>query len=149
MHAFDICVQACVAHVAIKGRVIIIGSISGYQDASSWASTAAPSSVSPPLSLKRTQPHNIMTSLLTKSASLRGFFLNHYMRQPHVVHAHKKKLWQLVQKGLLIAGVDPTHFYGIESVPDAIDYMYARKNVGKLVVQLDNTKNIVTNVSKL
>ncbi|RLN75521.1 hypothetical protein BBJ28_00021850, partial [Nothophytophthora sp. Chile5] len=42
----------------------------------------------------------------------------------------------LVQRGLLNAGVDPSNFYGLEDIPSAIDYMYERKNIGKLVVDL-------------
>ncbi|OQR88768.1 alcohol dehydrogenase [Thraustotheca clavata] len=117
--------DTCVANIARHGRIIVIGAISGYQDASSWnggANTGAP----------------VSTILLSKSASLRGFFLNH-----HASHFpnHAKKLGLLVQKGLLDPGVDPTPFRGLESVPDAIEYMYARKNVGKLVVDLTGTQS--------
>ncbi|OQR83480.1 alcohol dehydrogenase [Achlya hypogyna] len=115
--------ETCVSNVARHGRIVVIGAISGYQDSSSWDGKAGGSG---PLS----------TALLSKSASLRGFFLNH-----HIVHfgAHARKLGTLVHKGLLDPGVDPTPFHGLESVADAIEYMYARKNVGKLVVSVATT----------
>ncbi|EQC42664.1 hypothetical protein SDRG_00392 [Saprolegnia diclina VS20] len=116
--------DTCVANLARHGRLIVIGAISGYQDSSSWDGKAAGGAG--PLS----------TALLSKSASLRGFFLNHHMAH---FGAHAKKLGLLVQKGLLDPGVDPTPFHGLEAVPDAIEYMYARKNVGKLIVDLTST----------
>lgn len=41
-----------------------------------------------------------------------------------------------MQRGVLNAGVDPSNFYGLEDIPNAIDYMYERKNIGKIVVDL-------------
>lgn len=101
-----------------------------------------------------------MPQLLSMSASVRGFFLNHYAKlwAPHMM-----QLGGMVQAGKLSPGVDtskaaqcvivgneppvcghspplgrfPLHrFVGLESVADAIDYMYEGKNMGKLVVQL-------------
>lgn len=71
--------------------------------------------------------------LLTKSASVGGFFLNHYLE-----HApeHMMKLSQLVATEKLISAVDDTEFFGLEEIPKAIDYMYSRKNKGKVVVKL-------------
>ena len=126
---FDTCVKSLTNH----GRLVVIGSISGYQDASSWRSEAKGKA---PLSSK----------LLTKSASVRGFFLNHYARH---MRSHTKKLNTLIQKGLLNPGVDPTTFRGLESIADAIDYMYDRKNIGKLVVDLRSEKELTNVTSRL
>ncbi|KAF0688062.1 Aste57867_20286 [Aphanomyces stellatus] len=113
--------QTCVQNLAKHGRLITIGSISGYEDASSWTASAAAATP-------------IMSILLQKSASIRGFFLNSFLKD-HMV-AHTTKLTTLVRKGLLNPGVDPTPFAGLEAVADAIDYLYARKNIGKVVVHL-------------
>ncbi|DAZ97611.1 TPA: hypothetical protein N0F65_002230, partial [Lagenidium giganteum] len=112
---FDVCVN----NLATRGRIIVIGSIAGYQDASSFTSSTRAGT---PLQMK----------LLGKSASVRGFFLNNYWRE---TQAHSKTLAILVQKGLINPGVDPTTFTGLEGVADAIDFMYDRKNIGKVVVQ--------------
>lgn len=115
--------DASVNNLAVGGRLIIIGAVSGYQDDSAWKTADKTDSKGIPLNMK----------LLSKSASIRGFFLNHFTSD---MPSHVKKLSQLVQKGLVNPGVDPTPFIGLESVSDAIDYMYSRKNIGKLVVQM-------------
>ncbi|CAE7479303.1 Zadh2 [Symbiodinium sp. KB8] len=71
--------------------------------------------------------------LLAKSASVRGFFLNDFA---DLWAEHMMRLWGMVEAGQLKPGVDPTPFRGLESVADAIDFMYDRKNVGKVVVQV-------------
>ena len=95
-----------------------------YTDGSAWDTTkagaAAPRTPWP-------------ATLLAKSASVRGFFLNDFAEHwPE----HMMRLWGMVEAGTLVPGVDPTHFDGLEGVADAIDFMYDRKNVGKLVVKL-------------
>ncbi|RMX67721.1 hypothetical protein KXD40_005902 [Peronospora effusa] len=114
--------ETCVNNIAHKGRIIVIGAIAGYQDSSTWKHKAN----------KATTP--LPSKLLAKSASVRGFFFNDYFRE---TQAHTKKLTTLVQRGVLNAGVDPTKFYGLEDIPNAIDYMYERKNIGKIVVNLN------------
>jgi len=111
----------CVNNLAVKGRIVVIGAISGYQDNSAWEKNKSTSST--PLTMK----------LLVKSISIRGFFLNNYTKD---IPAHSKKLFNLVVMGKLQSRVDPTPFVGLEAVADALDYMYARKNIGKLVVSL-------------
>ncbi|CAK4679883.1 hypothetical protein LEN26_017715 [Aphanomyces euteiches] len=116
--------ETCVEHLAKFGRLIVIGSISGYEDSSSWNNSRA------------AKP--ITATILGKSASVRGFFLNSYAKDHGP--AHMRKLMTLVRKGLLQSGVDKTQFHGLEQVPDAIEYMYARKNIGKLVVHLASAR---------
>ncbi|KAL6067452.1 Prostaglandin reductase 3 [Balamuthia mandrillaris] len=114
--------DTCVNNLAIKGRLIIIGMISGYQDGTAWEAKGDKSRT--PLAAK----------LLAKSASVRGFFLNHYWdKYPQ----HLQQLARLVSEGKLISHVDASRpFVGIESVADAVDYMYSGKNVGKVVVAM-------------
>lgn len=52
-------------NLAVKGRLVVIGFISGYQDSTGW--TGAGSTQKP-----------IGPKILGKSASIRGFFLNDY-----------------------------------------------------------------------
>ena len=60
---FDVCVNS----LAVGGRLIVIGMITGYQDGSAWDKQRDTSKT--PLAAK----------LLRKSASVTGFFLLHYM----------------------------------------------------------------------
>lgn len=116
--------DAAVRNLATHGRLIVIGMISGYTDGSAWDSGKAGPATS------RT-PWPAM--LLAKSASVRGFFLNDFA---DLWAEHMMRLWGMVEAGQLKPGVDPTPFRGLESVADAIDFMYDRKNVGKVVVQV-------------
>ncbi|KAE9058335.1 hypothetical protein PF010_g31039, partial [Phytophthora fragariae] len=75
----------------------------------------------------------LVPKLLFKSASLRGFLSGHYRDQ---FHPHMQRLLKLIDEKKLVSGIDPVKFEGLESIPSAIDYMYARKNIGKVVVKL-------------
>lgn len=117
---FDLAVDS----LATKGRLLVIGFISGYQ---------SPTGLSP---VKATA---LPAKLLKKSASLQGFFLNHYFSK---YQAAMDQLLQLYTRGDLACEVDlgcqapGGRFVGLESIFRAVDYMYAGKNVGKLVVEL-------------
>eukprot|EP00802_Teleaulax_amphioxeia_P017366 Tamp_17521.p1 GENE.Tamp_17521~~Tamp_17521.p1 ORF type:complete len:355 (+),score=64.90 Tamp_17521:44-1066(+) len=114
--------DACINNLATHGRMIIIGAMSGYQDASAWSAVS---------SGKASRP--MSTKLLAKSASLHGFFLNHFA---HEWRPHMKLLLQHMQEGKVQALIDPTEFQGLEQIPDAIEHMYAGKNTGKVTVTL-------------
>jgi NADPH-dependent curcumin reductase CurA len=111
--------KAAVQNIAVHGRVIVFGYISGYLEGHKDAEPLLSSQV------------NLI--LLGRSASVRGFLLDN-----HIAHAkeHFAKLFQLIAEGKLKPGVDRTEFMGLEAIPHAIDYMFARKNVGKLAVKL-------------
>ncbi|XP_076006495.1 prostaglandin reductase-3-like [Genypterus blacodes] len=117
---FDLAVN----NLANQGRLIVIGFISGYQTASGI----------PPI-----RGATLPVKLLQKSASLRGFFL------PHFIGDFREALGSMMQmfaKGELVCEVDlgdsteEGRFVGLESVFRAVDYMYAGKNVGKVVVEV-------------
>lgn len=125
---FDLAVNS----LANKGRLIVIGFISGYQTASG---------------VQPIRGGTLPMKLLQKSASVRGFFL------PHFLEEYKEALGSMMQmyvKGKLVCEVDcgdqapEGRFVGLESVFRAVDYMYAGKNVGKVVVEVapvvDNSK---------
>ncbi|GMF09081.1 unnamed protein product [Phytophthora lilii] len=108
--------RTIVDNMAVKGRIIAFGHISGYHGAKD-SFTAS----------------ELVPKLLFKSASLRGFISGHYRDQ---FHPHMQRLLKLIADKKLVPGIDPVKFEGLESIPDAIDYMYARKNMGKVVVKL-------------
>ena len=115
--------NTCVKSLANKGRLVVIGFIQNYQDSSFSARPTLPL-------------HQI---LLSKSASLRGFFLNHYLSE---LPAHFRRLSQLYQEDRLVAQVDlglaspRGPFRGLEGVFDGVDYLYSRGNSGKVVVEV-------------
>ncbi|XP_065888639.1 prostaglandin reductase-3-like [Dysidea avara] len=118
----------CVNSLAVKGRLIIIGSVSTYKGTSDTLAPPVPVSV---------------TRLLAKSASIRGFFLPHYARQ---YPSHLAKMVAMVNDGKLKCVVDNGNtggpFVGLESVSDAVDYLYSGKNCGKVFVQLNQTSKL-------
>lgn len=107
--------DTCVDHLAIRGRLVIIGYITEY--------LSTPEMVSAP---------RIYAKLLAKSASLRGMFLLHFIKQ---VPEHLAMLIELYQSGRLVAAVDPTPFVGVEQVVDAVEYLHSGKSSGKVVVR--------------
>lgn len=117
---FDLAVNS----LATKGRLIVIGFISGYQSASGIPSIKA---------------GTLPVKLLQKSASVRGFFLPHF---PGDYREALGSMMQMFAKGKLVCEVDcgdlapEGRFVGLESVFRAVDYMYAGKNLGKVVVEV-------------
>ncbi|KAM7420302.1 hypothetical protein PAMA_014828 [Pampus argenteus] len=116
--------EVAVNCLANKGRLIVIGFISGYQTASG---------------IPQLKGGTLPVKLLQRSASIRGFFL------PHFISDYREALGSMMQmfaKGKLVCEVDcgdlaeGGRFVGLESVFRAVDYMYAGKNLGKVVVEV-------------
>jgi NADPH-dependent curcumin reductase CurA len=122
---FDLAVNA----LATKGRLVVIGFISGYQ---------SPTGFSP------VKAATLPGKLLRKSASIHGFFLNHYFSKYQAAMEHLLKLYA---GGDLICEVDlgdlspEGRFTGLDSIFRAVDYMYMGKNTGKIVVELPHSVN--------
>ncbi|XP_021541839.2 prostaglandin reductase 3 [Neomonachus schauinslandi] len=120
---FDLAVDA----LAIKGRLIVIGFVSGYQT---------------PTGLSPVKAGTLPAKLLKKSASVRGFFLNHSLSKYQAAMDHLLKMYA---GGDLVCKVDlgdrsaEGRFIGLESVFRAVDYMYMGKNTGKIVVELSRS----------
>lgn len=116
--------EAAVNSLANKGRVIVIGFISGYQSASG---------------IPRFRGETLPVKLLQKSASLRGFFLPHFLAD---YRDALSTMMHMFSRGQLVCEVDGGglapggRFTGLESVFRAVDYMYAGKNLGKVVVDV-------------
>ncbi|CAG5133330.1 unnamed protein product [Candidula unifasciata] len=119
-------------NLAIYGRLIVIGMISTYE-----GQEVKEGNTFQDLQEKRTV--NIPMTLLTKSASVRGFFLPHY--RPDYAR-HIANLAKLYKEGKLKVSSDSGvgapngPFVGLDKVADAVEYMYLRKNVGKVIVEL-------------
>ncbi|MFN6565460.1 MAG: zinc-binding dehydrogenase [Nostoc sp. ChiSLP01] len=109
---FDICVD----NLARRGRLVIAGYISEY--------------LSPELELVN-RPR-IYNKLLWKSASLRGFLFTDYLEY---LQEKQSRLMELVSTGKIKPAVDPTEFRGIESIVDAVEYLYSGQNCGKVIVR--------------
>ena len=107
--------DTCVDNLAVRGRLVTIGFISEYGK--------DPEIV--------TQPR-IYHQIFWKAASVRGFLMPHYVE--YMVEA-RDRLLDLFYTGKIRVAVDPTEFKGIESVPDAVEYLLSGKNCGKVVVR--------------
>ena len=116
----------CVNSLSTHGRLIIIGAVSTYKN-KSLASVAIPT-----------------VKLLTRSASIHGFFLPHFA--PHYP-GHLVKLVQLVSNGSLQCIIDngascPTGpFVGLEAIPTAVEYLYSGRSSGKVYVELKHSNS--------
>eukprot|EP00850_Spirogloea_muscicola_P020134 SM000208S06304 [mRNA] locus=s208:29820:35880:+ [translate_table: standard] len=107
--------QTCLNSLARFGRMIIIGMMSQYTagEGKQWAPATYP---------------GLCEKLLWKSQSVAGFFLVH-----HTSHwkRHLAKLSALHKAGLLQVSVDPAKFNGLQSVPEAVEYLHSGKSIGK------------------
>ncbi len=107
--------DTCVDHLAIRGRLVIIGYISEYLDQP-----------------ERVTEERIYFTLLGKSASLRSMFLPHFFK---LIPTHLAKLADLYESGQLQVAIDPTEFAGVDAVADAVDYLHSGQSHGKVVVR--------------
>ncbi|EAN78351.1 oxidoreductase, putative [Trypanosoma equiperdum] len=109
-----------VDNISLRGRVLSIGGISGYSNGGSWDYSEKGKA---PLPMR----------LLSKSASLNTFFLPHYIKYAKL---HFSRLCQMYEQGTLQSCIDPSKFKGLEAVADAVEYMYERRNKGKVIVEI-------------
>ncbi|MBW4523154.1 MAG: zinc-binding dehydrogenase [Scytolyngbya sp. HA4215-MV1] len=107
--------NTCVEHLAVRGRLVVVGFISEY--------AKVPQIVSQP---------RIYHKLFWKAASVRAFLMPHYAE--HMVAARDRLLNLFYTRKIRVA-INPTPFHGIESIPIAVQYLLSGKNVGKVVVQ--------------
>lgn len=75
------------------------------------------------------------TKLYFKSASIRGFINPHFQEfwpdaAARLLNAHYNNTITVL--------VDPTPFIGLEAIPDAVAYLMAGRNSGKVVITLDH-----------
>ena len=108
--------DTCVDNLARFGRLIAIGYVSEYKSGAA-----------------KVESERIYTRLLPKSASIRGFFLPHFAES---FAEHMTRLMKLQQSGALHVSIDENVFEGIESIPDAVEYLHTGNSRGKVVVRL-------------
>lgn len=132
--------QACIDALAVSGTVIIIGMMSQYNTPNGW---------------EPSQYKGLNEKLLWKGASLQGFFLIHHTK---LWRRHLNRLVQQVREGKLKVALDSTssssgsggrgrRFVGLESVPDAIEWLQSGKSFGKVYVQIDPRVDVVTELT--
>jgi hypothetical protein len=107
--------DACVDHLAVGGRLLSIGYVSEYVEG-----------------VEHVEQPRIYAKLLGKSASVRGFFLPHFRRH---FEEHAQRLFWLIGQDRLYVAIDPKEFIGVESIPDAVEYLHSGESRGKVVVQ--------------
>lgn len=107
---FDICVD----NLAVRGRLVIVGFISEYLN-----------------DFELVNQHRIYSKIFWKAASVRGFLMPHYAEFGGEVC---DRLLNLYYSGKIKVTVDPTEFKGLESIPNAVEYLLSGKNCGKVVV---------------
>ena len=116
--------NTCAKNLAVNGRLMIIGIMSSYQ--------SGDFAFAPGITLNQI--------LLQRSASVRGFFMPSFMAD---YPSHYGKLMQLYADGKLKCSVDLGQncskgpFKGVESVYDAVNYLYSGQSSGKVVVELN------------
>ena len=62
--------------------------------------------------------------------------LFHY---PQMMPSAFENLRQLLDSGKIVSKVDngpDGGFHGIEAIPDGVDYLYSKKSIGKIIVNL-------------
>lgn len=123
---FEVCLNA----LSVKGRLIIIGYIADYKS---------------DLGFKPSRTlATIPVRLLTKSASIKGFFLNHFAKdwKPYVA-----KMADMIEKGEMQSFVDMGEscpqgpFVGVDKIVDAVEYLYSQMSIGKIVVELNKPES--------
>jgi NADPH-dependent curcumin reductase CurA len=107
---FDICVD----NLAVRGRLVIVGFISEYLN-----------------NFELVNQQRIYSKIFWKAASVRGFLMPHYAE---FVDEVRDRLLNLYYSNKIKVTVDPTEFKGLESIPNAVEYLLSGKNCGKVVV---------------
>ncbi|XWK89333.1 MAG: zinc-binding dehydrogenase [Phormidium sp.] len=106
--------DTCVENLAVRGRLVIVGFISEYLN-----------------DFELVNQPRIYSKIFWKAASVRGFLMPHYAEFGGEVC---DRLLNLYYSGKIKVTVDPTEFKGLESIPNAVEYLLSGKNCGKVVV---------------
>jgi NADPH-dependent curcumin reductase CurA/short-subunit dehydrogenase len=123
--------QACIDVLAVGGTIIIIGMMSQYNTSNGW---------------EPSQYKGLNEKLLWKGAALQGFFL---IQHTKLWRRHLEKLVEELKGGRLKVALDSGRergeggFVGLESVPDAIEWLQSGKSFGKVYVQIDPRVDVV------
>jgi NADPH-dependent curcumin reductase CurA len=107
--------DTCVDNLAVRGRLVVVGFISEY--------AKIPEIMNQP---------RIYQQIFWKAASVRGFLMPHY--QAHVPAA-RERLLNLFYSNQIKVIVDAREFKGLESIPNAVQYLLNGQNCGKVMVR--------------
>lgn len=130
--------ETALAALRPHGRIVVIGFISGYKDGSGWTGGAPGgpgAAASGAGAAARSTP--LPVTLLAKSASVRGFFLNNFRRE---WAEHFEWLVAAWRRGEIVSVVDRHSvdtFHGLDSVPAAVEWLFSGRSAGKVVVAID------------
>lgn len=122
--------EICFNSLATKGRLIVIGFIEGYESNLGFK----------PSRFAATLP----VRLLNKSASIKGFFLEHFRKD---WQTYVSKMSEMYDAGKLKSFIDLGEntpkgpFVGLEKVNDAVEHLYTKNSVGKIMVDLSGAEN--------
>jgi NADPH-dependent curcumin reductase CurA len=108
--------DAFLEHLAMRGRLVISGHTSDFDKA-----------------IENVAQPRIYRKLYWKSASVRGFQNQAF---PEYFDDTARRILDLYYEGKLRVLVDPTPFTGLEQVADAVEYLLAGRNAGKVVIKL-------------
>jgi NADPH-dependent curcumin reductase CurA len=122
--------NTCMKALAVRGRLIVIGAVSEY------ATEVKPGEKMNTFNNWQTVGSN---TLLAKSTTITGFFLNHYSKD---FGRSMKALTDLTLAGKLKPTIHPEDFVGLESVSRAIKCMHSGKNVGKVIVKIAQSSKL-------
>lgn len=122
--------HACLNRLAVSGRLVVIGYINSYH---------SPAGID-----RKHRDATMITKLMLKSGTVSGFFL---MNHKEHYAKHMKKLVSMLNDGRLTVlldrgDVNGQAFVGLESVFDAVDYLYTGKSKGKVVVEIPHNSKL-------
>jgi len=115
--------QTCLQSIAIKGRLIVVGGISGYKEEKKEA-------------LPRGDLSTVPELLLFRSAAVQGYLLLHYQE---CFPTYFKYLVENLESGKLKALYDlgkEKKLAGIEGIIDGVEYLHSGKSIGKVMVKI-------------
>lgn len=118
--------ETCFNSLKVKGRLIVIGFITDYQSDLGFKANRVLST--------------LPVRLLNKSASIRGFFLNHYVRD---WRSYITKMAEMIDRNEIQSFVDMGDnysqgpFIGLNKIVDAVDYLYTQKSIGKIIAEVN------------
>ncbi|XP_054707112.1 prostaglandin reductase-3-like [Uloborus diversus] len=109
-------------HLAIKGRLVIIGAVSQYLKEN----------------MELVMNNDLPFKLLSRSTTFSGFLLPHYLADiPHYMSLMVQQFHEQILKTQIDDGSSlGNKFSKLEDIPKAVEYLYSGKNKGKIIVQL-------------
>ncbi|KAJ8299041.1 hypothetical protein KUTeg_023101 [Tegillarca granosa] len=157
--------EICFNSLATKGRLIVIGFIEGYESDLGFKPSRFAATLPVRVNTQCLQVHiqslQVKTQclqvhiqslqvntqclqLLNKSASIKGFFLEHFRKD---WQTYVSKMSEMYDAGKLKSFIDLGEntpkgpFVGLEKVNDAVEHLYTKNSVGKIMVDLSGAEN--------